>query len=69
MAENNSQNLTSVGWPNSKDDYVLAEVIGEHFFLIVNLGDLFVLRWKTWLLTRAFLKTLFYFVIKNSVVF
>lgn len=44
MAENNSQNLTSVGWPNSKDDYVLAEVIGEHFFLIVNLGDLFVLR-------------------------
>ena len=30
MAENNSPNLTSVGWPNSKDEYVLAEVIGEY---------------------------------------
>lgn len=29
MAENSSQNLT-VGWPNSKDDYVLADVIGKN---------------------------------------
>jgi hypothetical protein len=39
MAENNSPNLTSVGWPNSKDEYVLAEVIGEYIAIVVIFGD------------------------------